>query len=83
MLSFDSSIYDLIEKLTFISGGTTISINYLKEWGYIKPIPKKEEFQKMLEEKRVSFRKKRDNFQVKKDLMKKSVFEKLTQKKSS
>lgn len=68
-------------RYTVTVGGTTISINYLKEWGYIKPIPKKEEFKKLLEEKRVSFRKKRDNFRVKKDLMKKSVFEKLAEKK--
>ncbi|CAH1390463.1 unnamed protein product [Nezara viridula] len=70
-------------RYTVTVGGTTISINYLKKWGYIKPMPKKEEFKKLLEEKKVSFRKKRDNFRVKKDLMKKNVIEKFTQKKRS
>nr|XP_014286684.1 protein FAM210A [Halyomorpha halys] len=70
-------------RYTVTVGGTTISINYLKRWGYIKPIPKKDVIKKMFEEKKVSFRKKRDNFRVKRDLMKKNVIEKLTPKKRS
>ena len=71
-----------INENTFIvAGGTTISINYLKKWGYIKPMLKKEDLKKMLEDKKVSFRKKKENFRVRKDLMKKNVIEKLTQKK--
>lgn len=30
-------------RYTVTLGGTTISINYLKKWGYIKPVPSKEQ----------------------------------------
>lgn len=33
-------------------GGTTVSINYLKKWGYIKPVPSKERMKAIYEEKR-------------------------------
>lgn len=36
-------------------GGTTISINYLKKWGYIKPVPSKERLKEMYREKRDEF----------------------------
>lgn len=29
-------------RYTVTLGGTTLSINYLKKWGYIKPVPSKE-----------------------------------------
>ena len=33
-------------------GGTTISISYLKEKGYIKPVPTKDELKEMIEDKK-------------------------------
>lgn len=33
-----------------VTGGTTISIKYLKDWGYIKPIPPKEKLKSMLQD---------------------------------
>ncbi|KAJ8938382.1 hypothetical protein NQ314_011515 [Rhamnusium bicolor] len=39
-------------RYTITLGGTTISINYLKKWGYIKPVPSKERIKKLYEEKR-------------------------------
>lgn len=30
-------------RYTVTLGGTTLSINYLKKWGYIKPVPSKEQ----------------------------------------
>jgi len=54
-------------------GGTTISINYLKKWGYIKPMPKKSEMMKLIEDKRDSFREHKAH-------MKERVIGKLTHK---
>ncbi|EFA03807.2 uncharacterized protein C18orf19 homolog B [Tribolium castaneum] len=34
-------------RYTVTLGGTTISINYLKKWGYIKPVPSKERLKEM------------------------------------
>ncbi|XP_023312187.1 uncharacterized protein C18orf19 homolog B isoform X2 [Anoplophora glabripennis] len=39
-------------RYTVTLGGTTISINYLKKWGYIKPVPSKERMKKIYEEKK-------------------------------
>lgn len=39
-------------RYTVTVGGTTISINYLKKWGYIKPVPSKERMKEIYEEKR-------------------------------
>jgi hypothetical protein len=36
------------------TGGTTISINYLKKWGYIKPIPPREKLKELYHEKKAS-----------------------------
>jgi hypothetical protein len=39
-------------RYTVTLGGTTISINYLRKWGYIKPVPSKERLKEMyLEQK--------------------------------
>jgi hypothetical protein len=35
-------------------GGTTISINYLKKWGYIKPIPPPEKLKEIYQEKKAT-----------------------------
>jgi len=39
-------------RYTVTLGGTTISINYLKKWGYIKPIPPREKLKEMYHEKK-------------------------------
>ncbi|RZC34488.1 C18orf19 -like B [Asbolus verrucosus] len=39
-------------RYTITLGGTTISINYLKKWGYIKPVPSKERLKEMYLEKK-------------------------------
>lgn len=39
-------------RYTVTLGGTTISINYLKKWGYIKPVPSKAELKEMYYEKK-------------------------------
>lgn len=44
-------------RYTVTLGGTTISINYLKKWGYIKPVPSTEQMKKIYQEKRVNLTK--------------------------
>jgi len=39
-------------RYTVTLGGTTISINYLKEWGYIKPVPSRTQLKEMYKERR-------------------------------
>lgn len=39
-------------RYTVTLGGTTVSINYLKKWGYIKPVPSKKELKEMYLEKK-------------------------------
>lgn len=39
-------------RYTVTLGGTTVSINYLKKWGYIKPVPTKEELKEMYLERK-------------------------------
>ncbi|KAL0274394.1 UNVERIFIED_CONTAM: hypothetical protein PYX00_006834 [Menopon gallinae] len=52
-------------------GGTTISINYLRKWGCIKPVPNKEEIKRIYEEQKGAFKdftsSYRDKIQFKKD----------------
>ncbi|XP_065573930.1 uncharacterized protein C18orf19 homolog A-like [Artemia franciscana] len=45
-------------------GGTTISINYLKRLGYIKPVPSAKRFKEMYDEKKIALRKKREEIQA-------------------
>ncbi|KAG8222963.1 hypothetical protein J437_LFUL000258 [Ladona fulva] len=47
-------------RYTVTLGGTTISINYLKQWGYIKPIPPKEKLKELYAEKVESYREKKE-----------------------
>ncbi|KAL3282915.1 hypothetical protein HHI36_006073 [Cryptolaemus montrouzieri] len=58
-------------RYTITLGGTTISINYLKKWGYIKPVPSAEKLKQMYQEKRDNFdrsmREKKDDLIAKKD----------------
>lgn len=35
-----------------VLGGTTLSIKYLRDWGYIKPIPPKDKIKEMIHEKK-------------------------------
>lgn len=42
-------------RYTVTLGGTTISINYLKKWGYIKPVPSKDKLKEMYKEKKFNF----------------------------
>lgn len=39
-------------RYTVTLGGTTISINYLKKWGYIKPVPSKERMKEIFQEQK-------------------------------
>lgn len=48
-------------RYTVTLGGTTISINYLKKWGYIKPMPSKERLKEMYAETREGMKEKREN----------------------
>ncbi|XP_050309576.1 uncharacterized protein C18orf19 homolog A [Anthonomus grandis grandis] len=42
-------------------GGTTVSINYLTKWGYIKPMPSKERLKEIYAETKEGMKEKREN----------------------
>lgn len=42
----------LLEIPMFFVGGTTVSINYLRRWGYIKPVPSKEKLKEIYADKK-------------------------------
>lgn len=42
-------------RYTVTLGGTTVSINYLKKWGYIKPVPTKDELKEIYTERKENF----------------------------
>ncbi|ENN77366.1 hypothetical protein HUJ04_002654 [Dendroctonus ponderosae] len=42
-------------------GGTTLSINYLRRWGYIKPIPSKERLKEIYAETKEGMKEKKEN----------------------
>lgn len=42
-------------------GGTTVAINYLKRWGYIKPMPSSDRVREMIKEKGDEFKIRRDS----------------------
>ncbi|CAG0893015.1 unnamed protein product [Darwinula stevensoni] len=48
------TLYKIFTPLRYMVtiGGTTLSINYLMKWGYIKPVPSKEELRVMYHDKR-------------------------------
>lgn len=59
-------------------GGTTLSIKYLKDWGYIKPIPPRHKLKEIIHEKKDILLEKKDNL---KELYKEnSYFHKLLTK---
>lgn len=67
-------------RYTVTLGGTTLSINYLKRWGYIKPVPSKKELQEMYRERKENImdtvRERKEEFWQKTDKLKgrKDVF---------
>ena len=46
-------------------GGTTVTINYLTRWGYIKPVPSSEKLQVLYQTRKAEFNVKRDNIRRK------------------
>ncbi|KAJ6638478.1 Protein FAM210A, partial [Pseudolycoriella hygida] len=63
-------------RYTVTIGGTTISIKYLSKWGYIKPMPTKEELQKMYDDKKAEMK---QNFDDKKAQMIQDIEDRKTQ----
>jgi len=54
------------------TGGTTISINYLKKWGYIKPIPPREKLKEMYQEKKATLMRETAELKLQQDKLKKT-----------
>lgn len=52
--------YKLITPLRYAVtlGGTTVTIKYLSQWGYIKPVPNKAQLQKIYEDRKAKLQKK-------------------------
>ncbi|CAH0556939.1 unnamed protein product [Brassicogethes aeneus] len=67
-IAISYGLYKIVTPIryTITLGGTTVSINYLKKWGYIKPVPSKEELKEMYQEKKENLLEnvmgKKDNF---------------------
>lgn len=61
-------------RYTVTLGGTTLSINYLKKWGYIKPVPSTQQLKEMYQEKKetliYSMKDKKEELALKKDKLK-------------
>lgn len=51
-----------ISTSLLFTGGTTVSIKYLKDWGYIKPIPPKEKIKEIIDEKKDLLQKRGSKF---------------------
>lgn len=47
----------MIKLLFQFLGGTTLSIKYLSQWGYIRPVPSREQFRKMYDDKKAQIKK--------------------------
>lgn len=45
-------------RYTVTLGGTTLSIKYLSQWGYIRPVPTKEKLKQMYDDRKAKFGKK-------------------------
>lgn len=69
-------------RYTVTIGGTTISINYLKKWGYIKPVPSKEKLKEMYKEHKETLKERKDvlkeNVIKRKDELKDNVMSRLS-----
>ncbi|KAF2903711.1 hypothetical protein ILUMI_02468 [Ignelater luminosus] len=80
-LAVSYALYKLATPLryTVTLGGTTVSINYLKHWGYIKPVPSTDQLKEMYKERRENFmetfRGKKELYQEKKDTLMESMRE--------
>lgn len=57
-----NNLHLLLNFTNLCTGGTTVSINYLKKWGLIKPIPPKEKLKEIYKEKKENLKEKRDMF---------------------
>lgn len=72
-LAVSYALYKIATPLryTVTLGGTTVSINYLKKWGYIKPVPSTDALREMYKEHKENIietiREKRDFYKEKKD----------------
>lgn len=53
-------IVAILYRNFYISAGTTVSINYLKKRGYIKPVPSREELKGMYKDKRNDLKERKD-----------------------
>ncbi|XP_056639412.1 uncharacterized protein C18orf19 homolog A [Diorhabda sublineata] len=63
-------------RYTVTLGGTTISINYLKKWGYIKPVPSAERMKEIYQEKKETITKSvREGIKEKKETFMDSLHE--------
>lgn len=51
-----STTFKRVKYKIFFSGGTTVSIKYLSQWGYIKPIPSKERLRKIYDDKKAQIK---------------------------
>lgn len=51
-------------------GGTTVSINYLTRWGYIKPVPSADQLKMMYQDRKEKYRNK---YNVKRDAFRKKL----------
>lgn len=69
-------------RYTVTIGGTTISINYLKKWGYIKPVPSKEKLKEIYKEHKENLKERKDvlkeNVIKRKDELKENVISRLS-----
>lgn len=44
-------------RYTVTLGGTTLSIKYLSQWGYIRPVPSSAKLKQMLDDQKAKFQK--------------------------
>lgn len=74
-------------RYTITLGGTTISINYLKKWGYIKPVPSRDKLKEMYKEKKetliFSMKDKSDELKMKSEQLKDQTDQFITKIKDS
>ncbi|XP_044750734.1 uncharacterized protein C18orf19 homolog A [Coccinella septempunctata] len=70
-------------RYTVTLGGTTITINYLKKWGYIKPVPSPGQLKEMYKERKTNFDKsmkeKKEDLLAKREVLKSKIDNRLEQ----
>lgn len=59
-LAFAYMCYKILTPIryTVTLGGTTVSIKYLSQWGYIRPMPSKEKLKQIYEDQKAKFKQK-------------------------